>query len=59
MPLSPGSLVAHPEPHPCERVAPAFARREVLIDTAAASKIPHEEADETTDKDPDRGAREP
>jgi 6-phosphogluconolactonase len=30
----------HPQPHPCERVAPLHARREVLIDRDAASKIP-------------------
>jgi 6-phosphogluconolactonase len=32
--------VEHPTPHPCERVAPINARREVLIDHAAASRIP-------------------
>ena len=30
----------HPEPHPCERVTPFHARREVLVDHAAASGIP-------------------
>lgn len=30
----------HAEPHPCERVRPLHARREVLIDHAAASRIP-------------------
>ncbi len=30
----------HAEPHPCEHVAPYHARREVLIDHAAASLIP-------------------
>ena len=35
--------VEHPEPHPCERVAPFHARREVLIDHPAASKIPPKE----------------
>jgi 6-phosphogluconolactonase len=34
----------HSEPHPCERVAPLHARREVLIDHAAASCIPREES---------------
>ncbi|MHC4732655.1 MAG: 6-phosphogluconolactonase [Planctomycetota bacterium] len=34
----------HAEPHPCERVAPLHARREVLIDHAAASRIPREES---------------
>lgn len=32
--------VEHPSPHPCERVAPINTRREVLIDHAAASRIP-------------------
>jgi 6-phosphogluconolactonase len=32
--------VEHAEPHPCERVAPLHARREVLIDPAAASRMP-------------------
>lgn len=32
--------VEHEEPHPCERVLPIGARREVLIDLAAASRIP-------------------
>ena len=31
----------HDEPYPCERVAPLHARREVLIDRAAASRMPH------------------
>jgi len=34
--------VEHPEPHPCERVAPFHARREVLLDHAAASLMPAE-----------------
>jgi len=34
--------VEHAEPYPCERVAPLHARREVLIDHAAASRIPHQ-----------------
>jgi 6-phosphogluconolactonase len=34
--------VEHDEPYPCERVVPFRARREVLIDKAAASKIPAE-----------------
>jgi len=33
----------HPAPHPCERVTPYHARREVLVDRAAASKMPREE----------------
>jgi 6-phosphogluconolactonase len=32
--------VEHPEAYPCERVAPHHARREVLVDRAAASRIP-------------------
>jgi 6-phosphogluconolactonase len=32
--------VEHAAPHPCELVAPLFARREILIDHAAASAIP-------------------
>ena len=35
--------VEHREPYPCERVAPFDARREVLIDRAAASRMPHGE----------------
>lgn len=35
--------VEHAEPHPCERVAPLHARREVLIDHAAASAFPTQE----------------
>jgi len=31
--------VEHAEPHPCERVAPYHARREVLIDEEAASRM--------------------
>jgi 6-phosphogluconolactonase len=34
----------HPEPHPCERVAPFHARREVLVDRAAASRIPDDDS---------------
>jgi len=34
----------HPAPHPCERVAPLHARREVLIDRAAASLLPRDDA---------------
>ena len=37
--------VEHAEPHPCERVAPPQARREVLIDYAAASRMPRESGD--------------
>lgn len=33
----------HPEPHPCERVAPPHARREVLVDPLAASLLPRPE----------------
>ncbi|MCP3982711.1 MAG: 6-phosphogluconolactonase [bacterium] len=32
--------VKHDEPYPCERVAPYHAKREVLVDAAAASQIP-------------------
>jgi len=35
--------VEHPEPYPCERVAPLHVRREVLVDHAAASRIPRAE----------------
>ena len=35
--------VEHAEPHPCERVTPLHARREVLIDHSAASRIPRNE----------------
>ena len=42
--------VAHDPPHPCERVAPINVRREVLLDRAAASKIPQEEADSGKDE---------
>jgi len=38
--------IEHATPHPCERVAPFHARREVLIDRAAASLLPENE--ETT-----------
>jgi 6-phosphogluconolactonase/glucosamine-6-phosphate isomerase/deaminase len=43
--------VEHAEPHPCERVAPFYARREVLLDRAAASRIPKPE--QPTDDPPD------
>jgi len=33
--------VEHSDPYPCERVVPAHGRRDVLIDKAAASCIPH------------------
>jgi 6-phosphogluconolactonase len=33
----------HPEPYPCERVAPLHARRELLIDQDAASLLPKDE----------------
>lgn len=36
--------VEHEAPHPCERVAPPWGRREVLVDHAAASLIPREDA---------------
>ena len=36
----------HPDPHPCERVTPYHARREVLVDRAAASMLPREEGTE-------------
>jgi len=35
--------VDHEPPHPCERVAPLHARREVLLDHEAASLIPHDD----------------
>jgi 6-phosphogluconolactonase len=35
--------IAHAQPHPCERVAPFHARREVLLDHAAASLVPHKQ----------------
>jgi len=38
--------VEHEGKHPCELVAPLHARREVLIDRAAASSIPHEAPEE-------------
>jgi 6-phosphogluconolactonase len=41
--------VEHPEPYPCERIAPVNARREVLLDRAAASRLPHEEPKATED----------
>lgn len=34
----------HAAPHPCERVAPFHARREVLIDRAAAAMLPRDGA---------------
>jgi len=40
--------VAHETPHPVERVAPLHVRREVLIDHAAASRIPRDDAEDTT-----------
>ena len=36
----------HPEPYPCERVAPLNARREVLVDQDAASRLPKDEPDQ-------------
>ena len=36
----------HPAPHPCELVTPFHARREVLVDRAAASKMPRDEGSE-------------
>jgi 6-phosphogluconolactonase len=47
--------VKHPEPHPVEGVAPVYARREVLIDLEAASKIPQSAAE----KKPSDGADKP
>ena len=35
--------VDHEPPHPCERIAPFHARREVLLDHDAASLIPHDD----------------
>ena len=44
--------VEHPEPHPCERVTPMRARREVLVDQEAAALIPQEEkADDAAEGD--------
>jgi len=39
--------IEHAEPHPCERVAPFHARREVLLDHAAASLVPHKQHGDT------------
>jgi 6-phosphogluconolactonase len=39
--------VDHPEPYPCERVVPFHGRRDVLIDLAAASRIPPGKAPKT------------
>jgi 6-phosphogluconolactonase len=36
--------VEHETPHPCERVAPPWGRRELLVDHAAASLIPRDDA---------------
>jgi len=41
--------VEHDPPHPCERVAPFHARRDVLIELEAASRIP---APRRAEKDP-------
>ena len=41
--------VEHPEPHPCERVTPMRARREVLVDLEAASLIPEEAKEKQAD----------
>ena len=46
----------HSEPHPCERVAPINARREVLIDEAAASRIPQPAEPEQQSLNPRRQA---
>jgi 6-phosphogluconolactonase len=43
--------VEHDSPYPCELIAPRFSRREVLIDHAAASRIPQDDA-ETEDEAP-------
>jgi 6-phosphogluconolactonase len=40
--------VEHAGTHPCERVAPLHARREVLIDREAASQMPHESHPESS-----------
>ena len=45
--------VEHPEPHPCERVTPMRARREVLVDQEAAALIPEEETEEPAEKAPE------
>lgn len=31
----------HPSPHPCERIVPRSGRRDVLLDQAAATLLPH------------------
>jgi 6-phosphogluconolactonase len=40
--------VEHGAPHPCERVVPSHARRELLVDYEAASLMPHEERSSAT-----------
>jgi 6-phosphogluconolactonase len=51
--------VAHAPPHPCEGVAPRFGRREVLLDHAAASRMPEVPKDTTEPNEgPDPGRRE-
>jgi 6-phosphogluconolactonase len=45
--------VEHAEPHPCERVAPFHARREVLLDHAAASLIPSKQPEGESEEVPD------
>ena len=44
--------VEHEGKHPCERITPFHARREVLIDRPAASRMPH---DEETSAEPEAG----
>jgi 6-phosphogluconolactonase len=45
--------VEHAEPYPCERVAPFHARREVLLDHAAASLIPSKRPEGESEEAPD------
>lgn len=46
----------HPEPHPCERVAPPQARREVLIDHDAAASMPKESEEAQAEEPPEANA---
>jgi 6-phosphogluconolactonase len=51
--------VEHEAPHPCERVAPAWGRREVLVDHAAASLMPRDDvAPEGVDGAGDRNGQD-
>jgi len=42
--------VEHPEPYPCERVAPLNARRELLVDQDAASQLPKDDSGNEPDQ---------